>query len=229
MLWAIRTDLPPGRLVDVGETPRDEIIVECPLDPDHIRGLRDWSVVNYIEPAAPQRRMVEGVDLLACINSASLLVSARLREAMRAAGLTGWTDIPAPIRMRDGSLREGYHELRITGFCGVPGPVSGLRLLSICPGCGYRRYAPGFRYDLALRDLPRARPDFLSIWPMVGRILCSDRARQVIAGFDCDAVQFVDAESLVKPLRPGDAEPPPFLSDAARAEIEAFRSAPTPG
>ncbi|MFN4170372.1 MAG: hypothetical protein ACK4GW_01335 [Pseudorhodobacter sp.] len=117
----------------------------------------------------------------------------------------------------------------MTGCCGEPGPDTGLRLLSLCPGCGCRRYALGFRYDLAIRELPKERPDFLAVWPMIGRKLCSDRAHKLLEQFDADAVDFTDATSLTKPLRPGDADPPPFLSDDCLAAINAIRNTPQPG
>lgn len=226
MIWAMANQLSPGRLVDVGSDPSDQIVIECRLDPDHIRSKRDWSVVNYVEPAAPQRRMVAGLDLYFCINSSSFLVSTTLRDAMVEAELTGWADIPAPVQLRSGGILDGYHEIRITGCCDLPGPETGLRMVSRCPDCGYRRYAPGFRYDLAVEALPRTRPDFLTIWPLVGRTLCSDRARKLFERFDTDAVTFVDAASFSKPLRPGDAEPPPFLPEAYRAAVARFRDAP---
>lgn len=219
-MWALRTQLQPGRVVEPGDGYLRR--VTCALDRDHLRLERDWAVTGCVEPPRPQRRLLDRADALAVAGTGSILLRDRVVAAMQAAGLTGWTTMPAPITLREGGLRQDMHELRATHVAGIAPPGPGMAGAWVCRGCGMRVLAPGLRLDLAAAALDEGAADVQVIWPAAARIYLSDRARRVLAGFDIEELDFVAIARLVARPPLVDGPPPPFWPPEAQARIAAF-------
>jgi hypothetical protein len=81
------------------------------------------------------------------------------------------------------------------------------------------------RVDLVAADLPANGTDFQIMWPLSGRIFCSDKARAVIESHDTDEAFFEDPRAISAPLQwYGDEDIPPFYSTQAKSAIEAYRA-----
>lgn len=219
-MWQMATRLLPGWVVDPGGSFSHP--VECTVDVDHMRGRRDWAVSACLEPPRPQRRLLDRADAVKVAGTGSFLLRAPVIEALRAARLTGWTAVPAPITLRDGSLRDDMLELRVTNPAGLDRPIPGFSAGPLCPGCGLREIGPGLRLDLAAQALDPRDGDFQSLWPIPATAFVSERARAVLAGFEIETIEFLQV-ARARLNVPGHANtPPPHWPAEAQARIAGF-------
>lgn len=226
-MWAVRSRLLAGWVVD----PEDgfDRTVACRVDPDHMRLERDWTVTACAEPPRPQRRLLARADAVTVAGTGTILLRDSVVAAMTAAGLTGWTAVPAPITLRDGTRREDMQELRVTRVTGLAPQVPGMAGAWVCRGCGLRVLAAGLRLDVAAAALDDGAADLQVIWPDVATPYLSDRARAVLARFDVEELEFLPAPRSTPWPPMHDAPPPPFWPATARARIEAFWRDVPPG
>jgi hypothetical protein len=224
MYWLMNFNSLPEHQLWLDPDVKQRQRISCTLVPDHIRTTRNWELAAFADPAPPDKPS-RNADALYCANTATFVMSHRLLTAMQHEGLTGWTAFDAPIKRRGGERATTHAELRVTGFGGVADRSSGCVLLSRCPECGLNTYAEGFRFDVAVAQLRSVGLDFLTIWPLSRRILCSDRARKLMMSFDVQEIDFQDPKTLDQPMGSiGDTPIPPFFDARAKAEIEAFWS-----
>lgn len=97
----------PGWVVDPGTG--CFTTVGCPVDPWHLRKERTHADVPFEEPPRPQRRLLDRADAVKVRGTAALLLRMSVIEAMRRAGLTGWS-CGHPAARRGGARRYGRTE-----------------------------------------------------------------------------------------------------------------------
>jgi hypothetical protein len=223
MLWMMQFKLAKGRQVVADPDVEQFTIIQCAVNPDHVRTTRRWDVCQYVDPAPPDKPIDPRADALYSTSNAVFLLRVRAIEALRAAGLTGFVTTPAKITRRNGEVMTDFHEFRVSGFGGIASQGAGCRLLWRCSGCGLRKYGDDYRFDVAASEARQPLPDFFVMWPLSHRPYCSERARQVLSTFEVSEIDFTDAAKATKPARIiGDTPVPPYFEDVARSRIEAF-------
>lgn len=162
----------------------------CRYYPDHQRGGARMTNLSIVLPA----RKVE--DFVSTWGSDSLIQD-RVLQVFRANNFTGYEIRPAKARFRRGKeVPPRLHELVITGWAGVAGPESGIRLIEHCEGCGHITYSGASNPNNLINPAQWDGSDFFMVWPLPKYIFVTDRVKRVICENKLTGVFFRSVDSL---------------------------------
>lgn len=145
-----------------------------------------------------------------------LTVQDRVLEIFRDHKITGFTTAPVVARWKErdvdwepGDQNAGLSpdelvseplpnltEIKVHGWGGFAPPESGIRLLNLCPGCGWTHYTsycdPSRLADPAQWD----GSDMFHVWPLPKHIFISSRLAEVLQVEEVSGVQLVPIAEL---------------------------------
>jgi hypothetical protein len=162
----------------------------CPVNAEHRGAFRRLS---------PVRVLLRGgsVDDFVWTWYSECLIQDRVLQLFRDAGLRGYEVKPAHARFRKPSRPvPKLWELVVLGWGGMARPESGVRLTSMCPGCGDMEYQ-GFTDATHLIDENQwDGSDFFMVWPYPVYKFVSDRVADLVRREKLTGVQVKDLPSL---------------------------------
>jgi hypothetical protein len=153
--------------------------VQCPANPDH-RNLTEhaWEELRNEHVSAQLKHNRRDHMMIWTTPWTHCLIHERLASGMERSGFTGYSLLPAEVRFRDGTISRDYQRLVVTGWGGLARPESGVRLISECKGCIWRKYSP-LKDPTRLIDKSQwTGEDLFIVWPMPGDRLISRRVAE---------------------------------------------------
>lgn len=173
----------------------------------------DWDSIVCSVNAGHQRagKRITGLslDVVSCrvtdFSSTMLgdvVITHRVREALEAADLTGFTlrhaDVSKVPRRCDRAKLPKLWEFVVVGRGGPAHPDSGIEKLFECPGCGLVRYS-AFKNGIIVDTSSYDGSDFFTVMEYPKYILVSERAKGVIEAGGFTNVGFVESTQLTWP------------------------------
>jgi hypothetical protein len=173
--WRLQS---PESTVKRADWAKDEVELEgvvCPINDDHQRAGKRLSDLSITLPTRAAR------DDLVWTWGSELLLRDRVLELFNANGFTGFRAKPVKVKFKrpDGDPPRLW-ELNVTGWGGMAGAESGIKLVEECSACGLLRYSacenPGKLIDTSNWD----GSDFFMVWPLPKFIFVTDRVARLI-------------------------------------------------
>jgi hypothetical protein len=162
--------------------------VFCPANPGHRRGGRRLTNLTVKVPRRPNTDVVWTWYSECLVNERALAVFKRAK-------LTGFKTRSVTI-VNPGSAQNAYRELVVTGFAGMAGPKSGIRLKYHCEACGHKVYKAWKNPSDLIDEKTYDGGDFFTIWPLPVYIFVTERAKAAMEKNDITGVAFIPLESL---------------------------------
>jgi len=148
----------------------DQVI--CPLNPGHRRAGKR---ITDLRVVLPHRKVPDFFWVHDCV------IQDRVLQLFREAGFTGFDVRPVNARFKNSAQEVPIlWELRVTGWGGMAGAESGIKLIKHCPGCGMLRYSGTDHPELIIDEGQWDGSDFFMVWPLPRFIFVTDRVAEVV-------------------------------------------------
>jgi len=165
----------------------DELfIAACPKEELKNRGFifkkREGEKGNLIIDLPSLKKMG---DFITTFGYTAWMITDEVSQLFKEQGFTGYELRPVKVnkvkRMKEGSSIPKLWQLVITGWGGIAPPESGMKLISECKVCGYKKRYSGLSNPSALINPSQwDGSDFFIIYPLVRFIFVTERVKQFI-------------------------------------------------
>lgn len=140
------------------------------------------------------RRVIDALARERCTGYVVHPISVQFRDA--ASGCTPDHDIEHQPAARVDEPHATYFKVTVTGWAGVAGEASGVRLISKCDGCGRLEYSGIHSPEHLLQESAWDGSDFAMLWPMPLRIFVSARAKELLHDIADHSLRFRTPRSI---------------------------------
>ncbi len=172
-----------------------EEIIPCPLDPGH-PGI-GWYRINDL---VAKLRSPKVRDVMNTWHS-DYIITDRVATMFKEQGFTGYelrhvdVKLPQTDRFRR-VIPPVLWELKATGWGGIAPESSGIKLVTICPGCCYTHYTALLHPEHLIDESQWDGSDFFFVWPMPGFIFITERVKDYVKEKRLKGVDIIPVEKL---------------------------------
>lgn len=173
----------------------EEEEIPCPLDPGHpgTGGIRINDLVVKLK--SPKVRDVSSTW------HNDYLIAARVASLFKDAGFTGYSLRHIDVRLPDTDRFQGVKppvlwEFKVTGWGGIAPESSGIKTVTICPGCRYTHYTPFTDPEKLIDESQWDGSDFFFVWPTPHLFFITERVKTIVQANKFSGVEIVTLDKL---------------------------------
>lgn len=129
------------------------------------------------------------------------IITDRVAALFKEQGFTGYklrhVDVRFPQTNRfHGIIPPVLWELKVTGWGGVAPKASGIKPVTVCPGCCYTHYTSLLYPENLLDELQWDGSDFFFVWPLPKFIFVTERVKDFVRATRLKGVNIIPVEKM---------------------------------
>lgn len=167
----------------------------CPLDPGH-----PGTGVFRINDLVIKLRSPNVRDISSTWHN-DFLISDRVASLFKESRFTGYELRHVDVRLPNTDRYRGVKppviwEFKVTGWGGIAPESSGIKPVTICPGCCYTHYTTFTSPRKIIDESQWDRSDFFFVWPMPRRIFITEHVKNVIQTNHLSGAEIITLDQL---------------------------------
>jgi hypothetical protein len=170
-------------------------VIPCPLDPGHpgTGGIRINDLVVILR--SPKVR-----DISSTWHN-DYLITDQAALLFKKQGFTGYTLRQVEVKLPRTDRYRGVQppvlwEFKVTGWGGFAPESSGIKLVTVCPGCCYTHYTSFSDPEKLIDESQWDGSDFFFIWPTPHLIFITERVKGVAEANKLSGVEIITLDRL---------------------------------